>query len=111
MFEEEQIIHDLLSGELDSKLDDIQEAIKERRKLIRATKAASSMLSLKVGDRVSLHGLSPKKINGMEGKIVSKGRTRVGVLMDSDTGYGEITVPAQCLDKVEVTDEQEVTSG
>ena len=106
----EGIINDLLSGELDSKLDDIQEAIKERRKLIRATKAASSMLSLKVGDRVSLHGLSPKKINGMEGKIVSKGRTRVGVLMDSDTGYGEITVPAQCLNKVEVTDEQEVTS-
>ena len=107
----EGIIDDLLSGELDSKLDQIQGAIKERRKLLRATKAASSMLSLKVGDRVSLHGLSPKRINGMEGKVVSKQRTRVSVLMDSGTGYGEITVPAQCLSKVEVNDEQEVTSG
>ena len=106
----EGIIHDLLSGELDSKLDQIQGAIKERRKLMRATNAASSMLNLRKGDRVSLYGLSPKKINGMEGKVVSKQRTRVSVLMDSGTGYGEITVPAQCLDKVEVTDEQEVTS-
>jgi predicted metal-dependent RNase len=106
----EGIIHDLLSGELDSKLDQIQEAIKERRKLLRATKAASSMLSLKAGDRVSLHGLSPKKINGMEGKVISKQRTRVLVDMGMDSGYGQITVPAQCLNKVEVTDEQEVTS-
>ena len=106
----EGIINSLLSGELDSELDEIQLAIKERRKLIRATKAAGSMLSLKVGDRVTLHGLSPKRINGMEGKVVSKQRTRVTVMMDSGTGYGTITVPAQCLDKVEVTDEQEVTS-
>ena len=106
----EGIIHDLLSGELDSKLDQIQGAIKERRKLLRATKAAGSMLSLKVGDRVSLHGLSPKKINGLEGTVISKQRTRVLVDMGMDSGYGQITVPAQCLDKVEVTDEQEVTS-
>ena len=107
----EEIINNLLSGELDSRLDEIQGAIKERRKLIRATKAAGSMLSLKVGDRVTLHDLTPKRINGMEGTVVSKQRTRLSVRMDSGTGYGEITVPAQCLSKVEVADEQEVTGG
>ena len=87
----EGIIHDLLSGELDSKLDQIQEAIKERRKLIRATNAASSMLSL-------------KKINGSEGVVWSKKRTRITVNMD-DKEMGLIDVPAQCLKKVEVTNE------
>lgn len=100
----EGIIHDLLSGELDSKLDQIQEAIKERRKLMRATNAASSMLNLRKGDRVSLYGLSPKKINGREGVVFSKKRTRITVKMD-DNDMGLIDVPAQCLKKVEVTNE------
>jgi|TARA_R110002153_G_scaffold54346_8_gene151489 hypothetical protein len=100
----EGIIHDLLSGELDSKLDQIQEAIKERRKLLRATTAASSMLELRKGDRVSLYGLSPKKINGSEGVVWSKKRTRITVNMD-DKEMGLIDVPAQCLKKVEVTNE------
>ena len=47
---------------------------------------------------------SPKKINGSEGVVWSKKRTRITVNMD-DKEMGLIDVPAQCLKKVEVTNE------
>jgi len=92
----------ILEGKHDSELEAILEAVHQRRKLMRGASKAVAMVSLKIGDKVRLKGLSPKYVNGSTAKIVDKKRTKLVVVLDTPVGRfkGRVTVPADCLEKV-----------
>lgn len=96
------LAEEIINGNHDADLDQIVEAIRQRRKLNRSKDTALTMATVNVGDVVVLKGLTPKYLNGNQGKVVGKRRTKIEVQMDQAIGrYGRmVTVPATCIDKV-----------
>jgi len=105
-----EIASGILDGEYDNVLDSLQSAINERRKDVRARHARLNGLTLKAGDRVTLHGLSPKFLNDEVVEVVTVNKTRVAVKsIDGVTGFraaarigshGGCTVPLTCVTAV-----------
>lgn len=71
------------SGHHDLELDELAQAIKERRKIIRQSVADRNRRTLKAGDTVVLHGLRPQRINGLTARIVRIDRTRALVHVEN----------------------------
>jgi hypothetical protein len=96
------MIAEILSGEHDSELEGILEAVHQRRKLMRGATKAVAFATLQIGDKVRLKGLRPKYVNGSTAEVVDKKRTKLVVVLDKPTGrfMGRVTVPADCLDKI-----------
>lgn len=97
------MIEAILSGKHDDELEAIDEAVHQRRKMIRGANKAVAFATLQIDDKVRLKGLRPKYVNGMTAKVVDKKRTKLVVILDKPTGrfMGRVTVPADCLEKID----------
>ena len=101
----EEVIAAIVRGNYDADLDTLADTIRDRQK--RA--AANLVYTLKAGDRVSLHSIRPKALDGATGTVKEVKRTRIGVVIDKDFAPGAgrfafsinaglpLTVPASCI--------------
>lgn len=103
------VARSILAGEYDDDLATISEAARQRRKDVSAREAKLNGMTLKPGDRVTLHGLSPKLLNGAVVEVTRVDRTRVLVKPIDDVtdflaaqrlGHGS-RVPLQCVTRVD----------
>jgi hypothetical protein len=98
------LLSEIINGDHDDDLQSIQDACRERKKLNRSKDTALAMSTLKVGDVIVLKGLNPKYINGCQGKITEKRRTKFTVRLDDGQHTGRfgktVVVPATCMNKV-----------
>jgi ribosomal protein L21E len=91
----------------DRELDRLRNAIQERAKQLRVINKHEALATFKRGDRVELHSLSPKYLNGATGIIQALEGTRFQVVLDDDVDYRvparygkTVSVPANCLKEV-----------
>jgi hypothetical protein len=101
---------DLVTAILDGTIDEatVVSAIKEAHRRRNANNLLKAQLSLKLKSRVKLHGLTPKRLNGLTGTISRFNQThsRADVTADQDWGFdypkGRIVygVPLGCLEAV-----------
>lgn len=98
------LVSDIISGKHDAELDEISNAISQRKKLTRSQNTAMAMATIKIGDIVVLKNLSPKYVNGLKAEVKGKKRTKLSVqLVDGPVGRfsgGPVNVPASCVDLV-----------
>ena len=98
------IAQQILNGQLHSEIEDIIAALKVRRKHQRQIAVQSNMMTIKVGDPVTLKGLTPKKLNGRTGILKEKKRTRVivkltdGVNDHRNPTNSTVNIPAVCIE-------------
>lgn len=87
------------------------EAVQQRLKAIRQSRAMVVKATIRPGDKVRLTGIRPKVLDGIEVEVVRRDRTRVLVRMPTDdrrlltTKFlpgSEVKVPASCI----VTEQQ-----
>ncbi len=85
-------------------MDAVITAVRERQRINRANSTAIARATLSVGDKVSVHGISPKYLNGVEGKITSFNKTRSRATIevtdakgDSRVGTIQYGIPVQCF--------------
>lgn len=64
------LIASIINGEYDDGLDRIVEAVRSRRQELSRKRSQLNALTIDVGARVRLQGLSPKYLNGLEGTVV-----------------------------------------
>ena len=74
-----EVLGAICSGELDEKLDALSGMIRERRRLVRQSKARMTVLTTTVGDTGVLKGLSPQHINGVRVRVTKINRTKLVV--------------------------------
>jgi len=101
-----EILTSIAAGEQDEKISRIFDALKERRKAIKAKQEAIAKATLSIGDKGTLTGLRPKYINGAHVIVTGINRTRIEVKVDEDKftssrardrlGWGS-TVPMTCF--------------
>jgi sulfate adenylyltransferase subunit 1 (EFTu-like GTPase family) len=96
----------ILSGDLDEDLDGVVRAVNDRRRIM----GDINSVTMKVGDKVQLQGLSPKSLNGLVGHITKtpSGRSKrfdVKLLHEivlrhrvTDVVHG---IPVQCVVKMD----------
>jgi len=97
------LVADIISGKHDAELDEIINAVSQRKKLTRSQNVAMAMATIKIGDIVVLKNLSPKYVNGLKAEVKGKKRTKLSVeLVDGPVGRfgGIVTVPASNVDIV-----------
>ena len=102
------IIQDILNGQYDDQIDTLSDALHSRRKIVRQTSIAQTMLTVGVGDTVKFSNIRPKYMVGAIGEVVDKKRTKLGVKLISGNiphngrfRIGEtLSVPASCVEKV-----------
>lgn len=75
------IISAIVSGDADDNLDGIAGALRDRQ----AAKARAVFHTVKAGDKVRLHNLRPKYMEGCTAIVVEHNRTRVVVTLDEET--------------------------
>jgi hypothetical protein len=103
----QELIGLVYAGKLDSIIDQLQEAVYARKRILKDQKAAENKVALTPGTRVRLLGLRPKYLNGLEGKVVDTPARRAGdisVVLDYSPSprFGTHTaVPAACLEGVD----------
>ena len=77
----------IIDGTLDEGLDEILQAINERRKALQHKRELRNKLTLKEGDRVKLVNVSPKKMNGATGTMAkSPFSGKLGIKLDYASG-------------------------
>jgi len=104
------IATDIIQGKYDNELNDIQGAVNTRRKLNRNQNQAVVLATINVKDIVVLHGLTPKLLNGLKGKVTDINRTTISVMLDEKPPRSNrrgsrqigqlVRVPAVCVKKV-----------
>lgn len=96
----------------DETLNALWTAVRERQRLNRANSTAIAKATLRIGDVVSVSGISPKYLNGMTGRIVAfnKTRSRADIeIVDNRNDYRVAKgarkhgYPVQCLTVVSST--------
>jgi hypothetical protein len=93
----------IIDGKWDDALQSLEDAIKSRHKIVRNQSAAKNVLSIKVGDEVTLKGLSPKYLNGALVTVIEKNKDKFVVQIPISTSMRKWsgstpTVPAACLE-------------
>lgn len=95
----------IIKGELDSELETIISAIKERRKIVQTAKAFNVITKVKQGDKVRLKGLSPKYLNGNVAEVIKPNQKSVQCFFPETIGKYiknvPFNVPASCLEIVD----------
>ena len=91
----------------DHEVNRLFEALKERRKQLRVIANHEALATFKRGDRVELHGLSPKYLNGATGTIERLDGNKFSVRFDEHVNRGRygptVLVPASCLTALTTT--------
>ncbi len=108
---ETSVFDRIARGEFDDQLDELFQALKDRRKFAGQQKAAQNKASMNPGDKVRVTaGISPQYLIGVTGTVSPKPARRAGdVQVDIDEAYRARTrkfgtsvgVPANCLAKIE----------
>jgi hypothetical protein len=93
----------IIDGKWDDALQSLEDAIKSRHKIVRNQSAAKNVLSIKVGDEVTLKGLSPKYLNGALVTVIGKSDNKFVVQVPISTSMRKWsgstpTVPAACVE-------------
>jgi hypothetical protein len=93
----------IIDGKWDDALQSLEDAIKSRHSILRNQDAAKNVLSIKVGDEVTLKGLSPKYLNGALVTVIEKRNDKFRVQIPISTSMRKWsgstpTVPAACLE-------------
>jgi hypothetical protein len=106
---EESIFTRLAKGEFDAQLDQLGQAVRDRRKYVSQQKGLENKAALAAGDAVVITGgISPKYLIGVTGTVSQRAARRPGdVQVDIDEEYRSLTsrfgpsvgVPANCLAK------------
>jgi hypothetical protein len=95
----------VLSGELDTQLPALVEAINRRWKTIQDQRTADAMAKLHVGDRVRInHDVSPQYLHGRCGEIHQIDNDRVVVCLDTPVGRfksGHVRCPPTAVEQIE----------
>ena len=101
-------IQELLTaiGQLDNEADCnlLFEALRAQTRHVRATAARLNASTLKAGDKVRLHGIRPKYLDGATGIVVSLNGTKIEVRLDDMIGRFSpvvpVNVPASCVEAI-----------
>lgn len=101
------VVHAILDGKFDDNLKGLADAIHERRKDVRKREGQMNAVLLKVGDRVTLKGLSPKYLNGTVVEVTEIHKTRASIkAIDGETSLkaahrliGGARVPLSCVER------------
>lgn len=97
----------VLSGELDTELPVLIEAINRRWKIIQDQRTATAMATLRVGDRVRIgHDVSPQYLHGRHGEVHQIDHDHVVVCLDTPVGRfksGHVRCPPTALERAEVS--------
>lgn len=86
--------------------DVLGDAVRDRQKALRANAKLVNIATLKVGDDVTLTGLSPQYLEGVEATVTKVGhrKGKIGVELKNSVGRftsgHTIDCPADCLVKV-----------
>lgn len=95
----------VLSGELDTELPVLIEAINRRWKIIHDQRTAAAMAKLRVGDRVRIgHDVSPQYLHGRHGEVHQIDHDQVVVCLDTPVGRfksGHVRCPPTALERAE----------
>jgi hypothetical protein len=84
------MLDDIMGGKYDSRLDEIIEAVRERRRIVNKRFAQS----LQVGDRIRFNEfVSPKYLQGARGVVTGKLRANVTVVLDETQGRFRASSP------------------
>lgn len=98
---DQNLINDIMGGVYDDRLDIIESACRQRKKV----QGDINLMTLTPGTKVRLRGLSPKYLNGQTG-VIADGRQRgkrLNVKLDHPVGKfrsGIVTPPASCVEVV-----------
>lgn len=65
-----QVVTAIVTGAVDGDLDAINQALRDRYKIVRAQKSAIAAATVKVGDKVRIVNLRPKYLAGLTGTVV-----------------------------------------
>lgn len=85
-------------------LDELNEVLPVYKQLLssnRRFEATVAVMSLTPGDKVVLHDIRPKHMNGKQGEVISVKQTRVFVKFPGTQWEHGVTVPAACLTKLD----------
>lgn len=105
----DEIVKALMQGDVDSDLDKVYNACRDRQKIV----GRKNLLTLREGAKVELFGLSPKTLNGLQGTIKAtpagrrRNTTRFDVQLDHEIILrNQLTtvvhgVPSECIKAVE----------
>lgn len=95
----------VLSGQLDTQLPALIEAINRRRKIIQDQRTTAAIAKLRVGDRVRIgHDVSPQYLHGRHGEVHQIDHDRVVVCLDTPVGRfksGHVRCPPTALERTE----------
>lgn len=95
----------VLSGQLDTELPALIEAINRRWKIIQDQRTAAAMAKLRVGDRVRIgHDISPQYLHGRHGEVHQIDHDSVVVCLDTPVGRfksGHVRCPPTALERTE----------
>lgn len=89
----------------DEELASISNAVRTAQDLVKQRRSAILKATLKVGDKVTLSGLSPKGLNGLTATVIGIAKSKVKVEMPTDyragrfSGAKGVGVPLTCVIK------------
>jgi hypothetical protein len=99
----QDVLAAIANGVMDEHEDRLIQAIKARRRVRSTIETGKALASVKVGSRVSLHGLRPQYLNGLTGVVEEVRGTRFNVKLDHPmfagkyAAGGKVLVPAATL--------------
>lgn len=93
------VLDGIVGGQFDDQLDQLDSAIRARRKIVEARK----LDGLKPGDTVRFNNRTkPKYLIGLEAKVIRINKTRAVVKITDEFSagrfHGEVTVPPELLE-------------
>lgn len=95
------LINDIITGVHDHNLDNVMDAVTERRKIL----SRVSFIELKIGDRVRFNDkVRPQYMRGITARVVDKKTSKVVVELENTEHIGRfskrITTPVTIVDRI-----------
>jgi hypothetical protein len=92
----------IIRGTHDSQLEQVENACRERRRLLREIETATTMATVEVGSRVRIKSIRPKYLIGATAKVTGKRRTKLEVKFEeTHRRYRAgmvVIVPSSCVE-------------
>jgi hypothetical protein len=96
---------EILQGEYDSDLEQIEMACRQRRKLLRGAAAAVTMAAVNVGDTIRIKDIRPKYLIGVTAEVTRKRRSKLEIkFSETHRRYRSgttVIIPSSCVEIVQ----------